>query len=36
MIVYKLATAFDILVLHERRHYNQTVELVELMKREDN
>jgi len=36
MIVYKLATAFDILVLHERRHYNQASELIQLIKREGN
>jgi hypothetical protein len=26
-IVYKLETAFDIIVTHERRHYNQAVEV---------
>ncbi len=30
-IVYKLATAFDIIVTHEQRHYNQAVEVKELL-----
>jgi hypothetical protein len=32
VIVYKLATAFDIVVTHETRHVNQAKELLELMK----
>ncbi len=31
IIVYKLATAFDIIVTHESRHINQAKELLELM-----
>ena len=31
IIVYKLATAFDIIVAHESRHINQAKELLELM-----
>lgn len=31
LIVYKLATAFDIIVAHESRHINQAKELLELM-----
>ncbi len=32
IIVYKLATAFDIIVAHESRHINQAKELLELIK----
>ncbi len=31
-IVYKLATAFDIIVVHEIRHYNQALEVLRQMK----
>jgi hypothetical protein len=31
IIVYKLATAFDIIVTHEYRHINQAKELLELI-----
>lgn len=32
MICYKLSTAFDIIVAHEKRHFNQAMELLEMMK----
>ena len=32
MIVYKLSTAFDIIVAHERRHLNQAMEILDLMR----
>jgi hypothetical protein len=32
-IVYKLDTAFDIIVAHERRHLNQALEVLEWMKK---
>jgi hypothetical protein len=32
-IVYKLETAFDIIVAHERRHLNQALEVLGLMKK---
>jgi hypothetical protein len=32
-IVYKLDKAFDILVAHERRHYNQALEILEQIKK---
>jgi hypothetical protein len=31
-VVYKLSTAFDIIVAHEQRHYNQSFELVKVLK----
>ncbi|NAS12141.1 DinB family protein [Poritiphilus flavus] len=34
-IVYKLGTAFDIIVTHEKRHLAQSKEVYELMKNED-
>ena len=33
-IVYKLETAFDIIVTHEQRHFEQSKEVCEIMKRE--
>ena len=32
IIVYKLEKAFDIIVTHERRHFNQAIEVVEKLK----
>ena len=32
LIVYKLETAFDIIVSHEKRHYNQALEVQESLK----
>ena len=32
-IVYKLSTAFDLIVAHEQRHFNQAKEVLELMRR---
>jgi hypothetical protein len=31
-IVYKLETAFDIIVSHEQRHFEQAKEILQLMK----
>ena len=33
-IVYKLETAFDIIVTHEKRHYEQSRVVLQLMKKE--
>lgn len=33
-IVYKLETAFEIIVAHEKRHYEQSKEVLQLMKKE--
>jgi hypothetical protein len=32
IIVYKLETAFDVIVNHEKRHFNQALELAQLLK----
>ncbi|MBT8319162.1 MAG: DinB family protein, partial [Gramella sp.] len=34
-LVYRLQTAFDIIVAHEERHYNQASELCDLLKNEN-
>lgn len=35
MIVYRLDTAFDIIIEHEKRHFNQASEVLELFNRKD-